>query len=74
MRSGTDADGGREYAPVPREERESLTRIGMRSPKPGWGLALSYYLGQYEQLCQRSDDCCSEFTGWKQARAAETPG
>ena len=72
--SGTNAEGGRTYSPVPREERESLMRLGMRSPKPGWGLALSYYLGQYELLCQRGDDCCSEFTGWKRERAAETPG
>jgi hypothetical protein len=55
--ASTDSDGGRDYQPVAREQREILTRLGMRTPKPGWGLALSYYLGQYEELCKRGDSC-----------------
>lgn len=48
---------------VARSERENLVLAGkMRGPKPGYGLALAYYLAQYDDLCRMRPDCCQAYT------------
>ena len=58
--------GKTEYADVPLQQRENLVLKGkMRGPKPGWGLTLAYYLGQYDSLCGKQKDCCKLYADSK---------
>jgi hypothetical protein len=52
----------KKYEAVPEDSRESLKLQGMRGAKPRWGLALAYYLTQYDTLCGEQKSCCDGYS------------